>query len=270
DWRAIFWINLGAGIALAAGIRLVRHRGNARDAGGDAATNGVPDDGPHRSPAGGPDVTGALLAVAAVAAAVLAVVRPRPLAEMVAWGWLAVPVAGSTGWTTPLTLLAAGLAVAFLVRELTARRPFVDPRRLPGVLRAADVPGAILLAAALGAIVLTFAVADPEVELIDPAGPWLLGGAAAALSAFAWRQRRARVPLVPAAAVRPRPAWGSLLVSLLVGAALVAVLVDVPVMARTVVPGSDQLDAALLLLRFLVAVPLGALLGGWLLRWLSP
>jgi hypothetical protein len=55
-----------------------------------------------------------------------------------------------------------------------------------------------------------------------------------------------------------------------IGAALVAILVDVPVLARTVVPGADQLDAALVLIRFLVALPVGALLGGWLLQRVRP
>jgi hypothetical protein len=54
-------------------------------------------------------------------------------------------------------------------------------------------------------------------------------------------------------------------VSLLVGVALVAVVVDVPVLARLTLTDS-QTTAALVLVRFLVAVPVGALAGGWLLR----
>lgn len=162
------------------------------------------------------------------------------------------------------------LTIAFVVRELTARRPLLPLRRTPAVLRAADLPGALLLGVALGGIVLTFATADPAVELMSPSGPWLLAGSAVALAAFGWRQRRAAAPLVPPDAVRAMPAWGALVVSLFVGAALVAVVVDVPILARTVVPGSDQLDAALVLLRFLVALPVGALLGGWLLRRHGP
>jgi MFS family permease len=54
-------------------------------------------------------------------------------------------------------------------------------------------------------------------------------------------------------------------VSLLVGVALVAVVVDVPVLARLTLTDS-QTEAALVLVRFLVAVPVGALVGGWALR----
>ena len=53
--------------------------------------------------------------------------------------------------------------------------------------------------------------------------------------------------------------------SLLVGVALVAVVVDVPVLARLTYTDS-QVSAALVLVRFLLAVPVGALLGGIALR----
>ena len=279
DWRAIFWINLAAGLALAAGVRAARSRpaGSAagtadRPAPAAAARSGTVHTDtatkPHpvrRSPR---DVTGRLLAAGAVAAAVTVIVRPAALEQSVTWGGLLVPAIGGFGWSSPLALTAIGLTGAFGVRELMARHPLLEVRRAPAVLAAADLPGAVLLGSALGAVVLTFAGADPQVEFMTPAGPWLLAGSGLALVCFAWWQRHAGTPLVPAAAVRARPAWGALLVSLFVGAALVAVLVDVPVLARTVLPGADQLDAALVLVRFLVALPVGALLGGWLLRWL--
>jgi MFS family permease len=90
-----------------------------------------------------------------------------------------------------------------------------------------------------------------------------------ATAGFAWRQRRAAHPLVPLAAVAARPAWGALVVSLLIGAALIAALVDIPTFARITVYPKSQLDAALVLLRFLVALPVGAVLGGWAVRRLS-
>lgn len=254
DWRAIFWINLVAGVTLAAGARMASRRSTQHRRDGRRSR----------------DPQGAALVVGALVAAALAVVRPALIIDSVALGGLLVPLAAGLAWTTPLALAAVVLTVAFVVREVVAKAPLLDLRRTPALLRAADLPGAVLLGGALGAIVLTFAVADPQVELMAPAGPWLLAGSGLMVLAFAWWQRRSPTPLVPVPAVRPRPAWGALLVSVFVGAALVAVLVDVPVLARTVLPGADQLDAALVLLRFLLALPAGALLGGWLLRRVAP
>jgi MFS family permease len=57
-------------------------------------------------------------------------------------------------------------------------------------------------------------------------------------------------------------------VAFLVGAALIVALVDIPVFARVTIYPDSQLDAAMVLIRFLVAVPLGAILGGYLAhRW---
>ncbi|TDC47145.1 MFS transporter [Jiangella ureilytica] len=260
DWRAIFWVNFAVGAVLFAGTALARRRRGEPAVPLDAAP----------SPDGRFDVVGLLLGLGALVCAGLAVNRPSGLEQSVQWGELLVPQLDGHEWTTPLALAAYVLTIAFVVRELTARRPLLPLRRTPAVLRAADLPGALLLGIALGGIVLTFATADPAVELMSPSGPWLLAGSALALGAFGWRQRRAAAPLVPPDAVRAMPAWGALVVSLFVGAALVAVVVDVPILARTVVPGSDQLDAALVLLRFLVALPVGALLGGWLLRRYGP
>jgi hypothetical protein len=76
--------------------------------------------------------------------------------------------------------------------------------------------------------------------------------------------------VLPLAALRPTGAWGALLVNLFVGVALVAALVDVPLFARATTTPGDQLGAALVLLRLLVAVPVGAVAGGWLCRAVPP
>ncbi len=44
---------------------------------------------------------------------------------------------------------------------------------------------------------------------------------------------------------------------------MIAALVDIPIFARITVYGDSQLSAALVLVRFLVGLPAGALLGGW-------
>jgi len=80
--------------------------------------------------------------------------------------------------------------------------------------------------------------------------------------------RRAEAPLVPRGTLRRTPAWGSLAVSFFVGAALIAALIDIPIFARTTIYGDSQLMAALVLVRFLVALPVGAVIGGYLTRTL--
>jgi MFS family permease len=128
-----------------------------------------------------------------------------------------------------------------------------------------DIVGALLLALALAGVVLAFATADPERELMAPAGPWLLVAAAIFAVGFAFWQRRTPRAIVPRGLLGAQPAWGSLVVSFLVGCALIAALVDVPVFARTT-QGGGQLAAALVLVRFLIALPVGAVVGGWLTR----
>ena len=71
---------------------------------------------------------------------------------------------------------------------------------------------------------------------------------------------------MPHRAIARTPAWGSLVVSFFVGAALIAALIDIPIFARTTVYGDSQLSAALVLLRLLVALPVGAVAGGYLTR----
>jgi MFS family permease len=130
-----------------------------------------------------------------------------------------------------------------------------------------DLLGALLVAVALGSLVLTFASSDPEKEVVGPWGYTLLPVGAVALVVLRWWHRRAADPLIPRGVMGAR-GLRSLLVSLLVGAALVAVVVDVPVLAR-LTDTYDETGAALVLVRFLIAVPVGALVGGWSLRRLG-
>jgi MFS family permease len=67
--------------------------------------------------------------------------------------------------------------------------------------------------------------------------------------------------LIPPALLRSRTFAGANLTNLLVGAALMVALVDVPIVARGIF-GLSEIDAALLLARFMVAIPIGALAGG--------
>ncbi|MBU1802353.1 MAG: MFS transporter, partial [Actinobacteria bacterium] len=214
---------------------------------------------------GPPDLIGGAALLLAAAGAVLVLYPPDRLYLDLTYGELFTPVVASGRWLSPLGLVAVAALLLFVVRCLTARRPLVDARSWGRSLAAADLAGATYLAVALGGIVLAFATADPEVSVFSPQGPWLLAASALAIVALVIHLRRNTNPLVPPGTLRAMPAWGSLVVSLLVGWALIAALVDIPLFARTTTYDT-QLGAALVLLRFLVALPVGAVVGGYLVR----
>ncbi|MDX6297531.1 MAG: hypothetical protein QOI51_1388 [Nocardioidaceae bacterium] len=255
-WRTIFWVNLAASLVIVAALLTVGARPTAESAVASPAKSRRPT----------LDFPGIALALLALAALVLVMTEPQRLASGLTTGLAFIRYAGDSRWSTPMSLAFVVLLALFVVRQATARRPLVGWRGWRGLARSADLPGAALLAVVLAGIVLAFATADPQVEVLSSAGPWLLTVSAAAAVAFVLRQRSAATPLVPPGALRARRAWGALVVSFFVGSALIAALVDVPIFARVTVYPHSQLDAALVLVRLLVAIPVGAVLGGYLCR----
>ena len=251
SWRGIFAINLAAGLLLLVVVRTLRE------------ADDVPAPRPGRF-----DWLGALAALVLLTAGLVTFVRPASLMRDLTWGRLFIPVVDGGGrWLYPVGLVALGALLVLLLRLALARHPLVDVRGWGRSLLEADLVGALALGVVLAGIVLAFATADPEVAVFSPQGAWFLAASAVALVVLVVHLRRAEAPLVPRGALHHRAAWGSLVVSLLVGWALIAALVDVPLFARTTIEGSSQLDAALWLLRFLAALPVGAVLGGWLVRF---
>jgi MFS family permease len=169
-----------------------------------------------------------------------------------AWGgWRAI------FWINlPLTLVcAAGLLMAL-------RRQPVSPRPASGPDAArVDWLGGALLGLGLALLVLALYPDDPTRHAVGSLFAPLGLMALAALAAYVWRQVRGADPLIPPALLRSRTFAGANLTNLLVGAALMVALVDVPIVARGIF-GLSEIDAALLLARFMVAIPIGALAGG--------
>ncbi|WP_141012977.1 MFS transporter [Nocardioides sambongensis] len=257
-WRGIFAINLAVGALLAVAVRLI-----ARDA---RVPSGAVPSGTAR-PRSRIDLVGLLLTVAVLAAGLITYLEPSAIKRDLTWGRLFIPyVEDGSRWITPIGVITIVAALLWTGWSWFARAPIVDLRGWLGAAREADLLGAVLLGVALAGVVLAFATADPAVAVFSPQGPWFLAGAALAAVGFVVHLRRADNPVVPRGALRARPAWGSLVVSFLVGWSLIAALVDIPLFARTTIHQDSQLGAALVLLRFLAALPVGAVLGGWLLR----
>jgi MFS family permease len=258
DWRVIFLINLSVGLVLAAALRSL---------GAPQAVGRPPGEQAKRRP---PDVLGALLLLATLVTGGLVFVRPAELLRDLTWGQLFIPYTGSGRWLTPLGVVAITAAVLFLARCFLAGRPLLDLRRWGASMVEADLVGALLLAFALAGVILAFATADPKIQVFSDRGWWFLLGSAIASALFVVHLRRAAAPLVPRGALRRTPAWGALLVSFFIGSALIAALIDIPLFARTTVYPDSQLAAALVLVRFLIALPVGAVIGGYLIRRFSP
>ncbi len=207
-----------------------------------------------------------------------AVLGPLFGAAVAAWiGWRGI------FWINiPLAALAA-IAVWFLVPARSGVSAAATPPHptgpstgsagTPAAARAGagpatprvDVVGGLLLAVVLGLCVVGLYNPDPAHAVLPSWGPATLGAAALVLVAFVVWERRARTKLLDPAGVAMGPFLAVLGASACAGAALMVTLVDVELVGHTLLR-LDTMDSTLLLTRFLIALPVGAVLGGLLLR----
>lgn len=180
------------------------------------------------------------IAAASEAGALLGPLWGGGLAELAGWRsvfWVNLPMAA------PL---------AFAAWRLAGRE------RRPGTV---DWRGAALLVAALSLLTLGL-VDDP----LARRPPWqtaaLLVAAVAAGGWFLRRAARGAEPLIRPALLGERGVRVALAASLLMGGGLITALIAVPLFANLVLAESP-LAGGLTLMRLTVAVPLGAVAGGW-------
>src|SRR5947209_13038702 len=138
-----------------------------------------------------------------------------------------------------------------------------------------DLPGALLLGASLVCLSLGLSQEAGQFSptTTAPGGtpiqnnPWLIAAAVILLVAFIAleisRERRRSWPVVELSIFKRAAFSATSLVSLLVGAALIIAMADIPIFIATVL-GRPPLDSGLALLRLTAMIPVGALLGGWL------
>jgi MFS family permease len=164
------------------------------------------------------------------------------LAALIGWRgifWINVPLA-----------LAAVFAVG---RALPRSRPQRGAR--------IDWGGGLMLTASLTALVIGLYNPEPSAGVLAPWGIPLLGVCVAGIAGFLIWERHSDSPLIRSQGMQVRPFGAALGCSFLSGVALMATLVDIPLLAQTLL-GSDTIGGALILSRFLIALGVGALAGG--------
>lgn len=127
-----------------------------------------------------------------------------------------------------------------------------------------DLTGGLLLAVALGLAVVGMYNPAPDGKALFPSYgiPVLCVAAAAVVAFFVW-EWRAKTKLMEPAGVRFLPFFAALGGSLCTGVALMVTLVNVELFGKGVLGETSVVDAAVLLLAFLVALPIGAVVGGF-------
>jgi MFS family permease len=173
------------------------------------------------------------------------------------WGaWLT----GTWGWQWIFWL---NLPFVLLLALGTGSLP-LRPRQREGV----DLAGSALFGVALTCLTLGLGAQAGQTGGLDltshaAANPFLLAAAAVLLAGFAWLETRLRWPVIDPRLFRRVAFAAAATLSLLIGAALIVAMVDVPIFVLTVL-NRTPIESGLALLRLTALIPIGALAGGWL------
>ena len=185
-----------------------------------------------------------LVAASAEAGSVVGPLYGGYIVEWIGWRWI-------FWFDVPQSLLLIGLMA-------------ILPNR-PNPAAKMDYLGALALGGAL--TVLTVALAQRSIFTAESVYPYLaLAAGAILIGVLITVERRAVQPLLASFLYTSRAFLSSNIAQFLVGVALIMALVCVPLMAGTVME-RGPLESALSLVRLTAAIPVGALVGGYILRW---
>ena len=185
-----------------------------------------------------------LVAASAEAGSVVGPLYGGYIVEWIGWRWI-------FWFDVPQSLLLIGLMA-------------ILPNR-PNPAAKMDYFGALALGGAL--TVLTVALAQRSIFTAESVYPYLaLAAGAILIGVLITVERRAVQPLLASFLYTSRAFLSSNIAQFLVGVALIMALVCVPLMAGTVME-RGPLESALSLVRLTAAIPVGALVGGYILRW---
>lgn len=131
-----------------------------------------------------------------------------------------------------------------------------------------DYIGAALMALALAGVTIGLGTGTQTIDTTDPVAavpirwPWLVVSVVAFV-AFVVFERRQAHPLIRLDFFRRAGFGVANLANLLVGAALIIGMVEIPLYAYTLF-GMSEIEGGLLLIRLTLMIPVGAVIGGWL------
>lgn len=185
-----------------------------------------------------------IVGAAAETGAVLGPLYGGAIIHWIGWRWIF--------WTN-LPVVALLLLALIAVPEVTRQRGRLD------------VLGGLLLA--VGLALVTVALAQRSLFAISSVLPYAFAAAGLiALGGLVYAERRAVEPVLSRALFGARRFTAAVSAQLLAGAALIMALVTVPLMTDTVL-GEAPLEGGLRLMRLTGAIPFGAVLGGYAVRW---
>ena len=187
-----------------------------------------------------------LVAAAAEAGSVIGPLYGGAIIEWVGWRWI-------FWFDVPQSLILIGLMAVLPNRSNPAAKM--------------DYLGALALGAAL--TVLTLALAQRSIFTGESVYPYLaLAAGVLLVGVLVVIERRAVQPLLASFLYTSRAFISSNITQFLVGIALIMALVCVPLMANTVME-KETWESALHLVRLTAAIPIGAVVGGYILRWVD-